>query len=53
MIYWHQTIMGKTFVTGPEYSYLDGKDIHLTIDSNLQKFSMLRIKEYLLFISYK
>ena len=23
-----------------------GKDIHLTIDSNLQKFSMLRIKEY-------
>ena len=23
-----------------------GKDIHLTIDSNLQKFSMLRIKDY-------
>ena len=23
-----------------------GKDIHLTIDSNLQKFTMLRIKEY-------
>ena len=23
-----------------------GKDIHLTVDSNLQKFSMLRIKEY-------
>ncbi len=23
-----------------------GKDIHLTIDSNLQKFSMIRIKEY-------
>ena len=27
MIYWHQTIMGKSFVTGPDYSYLDGTDL--------------------------
>ena len=37
---------GKTIRKLGEDASSPGKDIHLTIDSNLQKFTMLRIKEY-------
>ena len=37
---------GKIIRKLGEQPSMSGKDIHLTIDSNLQKFSMLRIKEY-------
>ena len=37
---------GKIIRKLGEESSSPGKDLHLTLDSNLQKFSMLRIKEY-------
>ncbi len=37
---------GKVIRKLSEKQSISGKDIHLTIDSNLQKFSMLRIKDF-------